>query len=103
MPTIKLGKNSNNIRDKNTIKTLYQKVYQNSRWKRLRAAKFANNPLCEDCLLKGIIKQTEEIHHIIPFDVEDNIEKLESLAYNYDNLISLCIECHKLRHLKLKA
>ena len=100
MPTINLGRKTRKV----TInKTLYQSVYQSKRWKRLRAEKFKNNPVCELCERKGITKQTEEIHHIKPFEVGASPDELEALAYDYGNLISLCTECHHKEHQKLKA
>ena len=96
MPTIKLP--NKRKRTFNGInKGLYQKVYQDRRWKRLRAAKKRNNSLCEHCLARGIIKQMDEVHHIIPFDIND----YERLAFDYDNLVSLCVECHRAAHRKL--
>lgn len=96
MPTINLHKQKKRERSYN--KAAYQDVYNTPRWKRLRSVKVRNNPLCEECLRKGVVKQVEEVHHIVPFDI-DNFS--EELAYNYDNLISLCIECHKEAHKKL--
>lgn len=90
MPTINLGKPKH--RDRTINKVKYQNVYQSKAWRNLRALKFANNPLCELCLLKGKVTQTEEVHHIIPFDVNPD------LAYDYDNLMSLCSECHSKIH-----
>lgn len=96
MPTINLGRKK--PRERTYNKGAYQDVYNTPRWKGLRAEKVRNNPLCEECLRKGIVKQTEEVHHIIPIDI-DNLD--EDLAYGYDNLISLCIPCHKEAHRKL--
>ena len=96
MPTIKLPKSR---RQPTYNKAQYQKVYNTPRWKRLRAEKFAANPVCEVCAAKGIARLTEEIHHIVPFEIDNDL----SLAYDYDNLISLCVECHKKMHEQLKG
>lgn len=64
------------------------KIYNNRRWRKVRAFKFKSNPLCEQCLLKGRVTEAQLIHHIIPIDVDPN------LAYEYDNLMSLCHNCH---------
>ena len=100
MPTINLGINRNNRRDYTKTKSMFQKVYQSMKWRRLRATKLRNNPLCEDCLLENRVTPTQEIHHIIPFYVDNEINL--KLAYDYDNLVSLCIECHDKRHQKMK-
>jgi 5-methylcytosine-specific restriction protein A len=60
--------------------------------------KFRDNPVCEICDAKGITKQTEEIHHKIPFERGTTLAEIERLAFDYDNLISVCIDCHKELH-----
>lgn len=93
MPTIKLPK----TRRQPTInKATYQGVYNTPRWKKLRAAKIKANPVCERCAERGVTRVADEVHHIVPFDVD------MELAYDYDNLVSLCIDCHKEAHAKLK-
>jgi len=94
MPTINLGKSK--PRDRTIAKDKYQSIYQSKTWRRLRQAKFATNPLCEVCEAKGIVKQTDEIHHIVPFEID------MSLVYEWDNLLSVCIDCHKELHKHLK-
>ncbi len=96
-PTINLGKS--NKRKRTVNKQLYQGVYQDKRWSRVRAVKFSDNPLCEQCLLKGIVTITQEVHHIIPIDV---YHLDEELAFDIDNLMSLCNECHSKIHLELR-
>ena len=76
----------------------YQKVYNTRRWKDLRARKMADNPLCEECERKGKVIPAKEVHHLKPFEIDYDL----SLAYDYDNLISLCVECHKEAHEKLR-
>ncbi len=96
MPTIKLP-NKKRREYNGPNKALSQEVYQDKRWKRLRAAKKRNNSLCEHCLAKDIVKQMQEVHHIVPFDIND----YERLAFDYDNLVSLCVDCHREAHRKL--
>lgn len=96
MPTIKLPKSR---RQPTYNKAQYQKVYNTPHWKRLRAEKVSCNPVCEVCAAKGITRQVEEVHHIKPFEIDNDL----SLAYDYDNLISLCVECHKEAHEQLKG
>ena len=90
MPTINLGYKSKP--DLTYNKIMYQKVYQDRRWRKLRAYKFKTNPLCELCELEGKTTQADEIHHIIPFEVNPD------LAFDYDNLISVCVAHHKYLH-----
>jgi 5-methylcytosine-specific restriction enzyme A len=67
-----------------------QLFYRSTEWRKLRAIKVAENPLCEECLKKGILTPTKEVHHIK--DISD-IPTLEN-ALNYNNLMSLCKPCH---------
>ena len=70
-----------------------QKVYQSTKWKKLREAKLMANPLCEVCLANGIIKPAIDVHHIDSFMNYTGSKRLQ-LAYDYCNLQSLCKECH---------
>lgn len=99
MPTINLPRQKK--RDITVSKRSYQKIYQDSAWFRLRRRKLKNNPLCEICETNGKVVQTQEVHHIIPFDYGIDEEDKKRLAFDYDNLMSLCIECHKSEHKKL--
>lgn len=77
---------------------LAAKIYNTPAWKNVRKAKLQANPICEMCLDKGIIKPTEEIHHIKPIlSGKDELEMYE-LAYDFTNLISLCKSCHHQVH-----
>lgn len=57
-------------------------------WQAVRDQKAAQDPLCERCLKRGIIKPLDQVHHIIPIDERPD------LRLNMDNLKSLCRECH---------
>ncbi len=75
-------------------------IYNSERWRKLRAWKFANNPLCEKCQEQGVITPAEDIHHIVSFMSTDDKYQRAFLAYDYDNLLSLCKPCHQLIHNK---
>ena len=55
-------------------------------WQRLRKVFLLENPLCENCKAKGIIKPATEVHH------KTNIK--DGGVNDYDNLQSLCKPCH---------
>lgn len=59
------------------------------------------NPLCEVCLQKGKITPATQIHHIDSFMKYEGNERLEK-AYDFDNLQSLCQECHNAEHNPIK-
>lgn len=97
MPTINKPRKKSNYK-KRGRNIDAAKIYNTPNWKNLRKAKLQANPVCELCLEKGIVKPTEEIHHIKPIlSGIDEIEMME-LAFDYDNLISLCKECHHKIH-----
>jgi len=100
MPTINL-KQKGIDKPRTLAKALFQGIYQDRRWKALRELKCQNNPVCEECIKKGIYKQVEEVHHIIPWESGTTKEEQESLAFDYDNTKSLCIDCHKEAHREL--
>ena len=62
---------------------------------------FACNPLCELCLQENKTVPAEDIHHIISFMSTDDPQQRLFLAYDYDNLMSLCKQCHQKIHNKL--
>ena len=62
-------------------------VYDNPRWKKLRAIVKEDEPLCRYCLAKGLAVDTKDIDHILSIN---NGGK----AYDRDNLQGLCRPCH---------
>ena len=75
-----------------------QSYYNTSQWKKLRLAYFMEHPLCEYCLAEGKTVPTEEIHHIKPIlSVEDDLQR-KDLAFNPNNLVALCKDCHHKIH-----
>jgi 5-methylcytosine-specific restriction enzyme A len=93
MPSINLPQRKK--RDRTVNKQALQSYYQDRRWKKLRLYKFSQNPVCELCEERGLTAQTQEIHHIKPIDLQ---HPDESLIYDYDNLMSLCNDCHSRLH-----
>lgn len=102
MPTIYKPKKSQNKSENNYHDVERRKIYNTERWRRLRAWKFACNPLCEICLKDDKIVPAEDIHHIVSFMSTDDMAKRNFLAYDYDNLMSLCKQCHQKIHNKVK-
>jgi 5-methylcytosine-specific restriction protein A len=101
MPTIKLLKRKrDNVRT--TRKGKYQEIYQDKRWKKLFTWKKKAFPLCERCESKGKVVPMDEVHHKIPFALGKTPEEIEELAFNWDNMESLCSSCHEKRHKELK-
>jgi hypothetical protein len=57
------------------------------RWVLVREVYIREHPLCEDCLLLGLVVVTQMVHHIVA--IVDGGDK-----YDDDNLRSLCWICH---------
>ena len=74
------------------------KIYNTQRWRDLRTWKMTNDPLCEECSKNNKVTAVEDVHHIISFmSTNDPIER-SRLAFDYDNLMSICKECHAKKH-----
>jgi 5-methylcytosine-specific restriction protein A len=62
--------------------------YHTPRWRKLRKAFLAANPLCRECLGRGIVTRATEVHHKQPHKGD------ESLFWDSDNWDVLCKPCH---------
>ena len=63
-----------------------------AQWQRVRNIKANQDPLCEICLLKGLIVPLNVVHHIKP------IETHPGLRLVINNLMSLCTQHHEAEH-----
>jgi 5-methylcytosine-specific restriction protein A len=59
-------------------------------WLKLRQAKLATHPWCEECERSGKKRMAVEVDHIVPFDGIDDAKRLD-----WDNLQSMCKTCHE--------
>lgn len=59
-------------------------------WQKFREAYIAEHPLCMDCLDRGIIEPTTDVHHIRK--LRDGGERLDAA-----NCRALCHRCHAIR------
>lgn len=74
------------------------RCYNTLRWRKLREAKLQDSPLCEICLEKGKVTPATEVHHIHHVaDVGSFLEAMD-VAFDYNNLMSLCTQCHQDLH-----
>ena len=69
-------------------KTQFDRFYNSRNWQRVRAAYRRKHPLCEDCKDRGDTRPAVLVHHIIPL-------VLGGSARSWDNLRSLCNDCHE--------
>lgn len=61
--------------------------YSSARWRAIRKAQIQREPLCRDCLARGIVKAAEVADHIVPRRLGGSDEP--------DNLQSLCWTDHQ--------
>ncbi len=61
---------------------------QRAAWRRLSRAYRREHPFCEACREAGRFTPADQVHHKI-----DRADR-EDLAYDWDNLQSLCRSCH---------
>jgi len=82
--------------------SISQKIYNSKLWKKLRNAYIAEFPLCEECMKHGRVTPATEVHHKVEFLKGTTQVEIESLAYDWNNLMALCKECHLEKHGKKK-
>ena len=75
-----------------------RKIYDTSQWRKLRSAYLQQHPLCELCQREDKVVPAVDVHHIISFMSTNDHLKRKFIAYNPDNLMSLCKECHQKIH-----
>lgn len=80
----------------------YQKIYQDRRWKLIRQFMLREHPLCQECEKKNRVTPATQVHHVIPFDTGRNQKEVESLAFDLDNTMTVCDECHAAIHQNLR-
>lgn len=81
----------------------YNRLIQAKQWKILRKRKLTVDPLCEDCLHNGLIEPATEVHHVFPVENATSGTEMARLMYDYNNLRSLCHDCHQLEHVRLRS
>ena len=62
--------------------------YSTAQWRRMRIAYLSENPYCVFCERNDETKLADTVDHVIPISVNWD------LRFDWDNLRSLCKECH---------
>lgn len=89
----------------------YRRIITSKRWTELRGMKMLMNAIgnggyCEQCVKNYIAggprpRKATEVHHIVPIESATSRVEMEALAYDENNLIALCSECHHEAHRQL--
>lgn len=77
----------------------YQRLIHAGRWLRLRRDILNAHPLCADCEREGRVTAAAEVHHIAPVEDAYSYAEKRALMYDPSNLVPLCRECHRKRHM----
>lgn len=101
MPTINKGTKKKKYSVKNGKNAYIAHLYNSQKWVKLRNAHLMQYPLCQMCLDNNIITPCSEVHHVKPISTGRNEQEMQYLAYDANNLISLCTTCHKKIHKNL--
>ena len=89
----------------------YRAIITSRKWSELRGLKMLKNEIsnggfCEQCVKNYFLggprpRKATEVHHIVPIESAHTREEMEALAYDENNLIALCRECHHEAHRQL--
>ena len=82
-------------RNKSYSRPELAKLYNTTRWRKLRAYWVKHNPLCVICYKNNIINEVDVVDHIK--EISDG-----GAMYDVNNLQSLCDRCHRIKTNKSK-
>lgn len=69
-------------------------VKYNAEWKKLSKKILSERPKCELCKIRGIDKDSEEVHHIFKFAEQLEEDLAKELMLDENNCLALCKRCH---------
>lgn len=72
--------------------------YNTTTWRKLREAHIMLHPICQKCCKNP----AEEVHHITPILTGETDLEMQELAFDGNNLMSLCRDCHHKIHEELR-
>lgn len=99
MPTIQLlEKKKSNCKPQEGPNKWSSECYNTTMWRRLRKARLIEHPLCEKCLEEGRVTPAETVHHVIPISQAGSKLEAMDIAFDSNNLMSLCRKCHEEIH-----
>jgi len=78
------------------MRSVPKSFYNSQAWKGCRETYLQLHPLCEDCMMRGIYKPAEHVHHMT-WLTGDNYTDPE-ISLNHANLKAVCVDCHNREH-----
>lgn len=81
----------------------YKQAINTRQWQRLRLRVMERDEwMCADCRAKGLHTAASAVHHVVPAEGIKDRGRFLQLFYSAANLVSLCNECHRQRHIGLR-
>ncbi len=77
---------------------IYNSLMNRKEWRELRKRKLLESPYCEIHKERGMEVRATCIHHKKEVESATTYEEMRELCYDYNNLQSLCNECHHRLH-----
>ena len=77
----------------------YNRIIHGKEWRRISKLYKAAHPLCEEC---GKWQATA-VHHRRPLETAADFDEMLALAYDWQNLESVCKDCHSRLHNELDS
>lgn len=81
----------------------YIKLMNSKEWRQLRAAKLSKDPYCEECLKHGEHRFASVVHHRVEVESGLTPADCKRLAFDINNLESVCPQCHREIHRNRKT
>lgn len=72
----------------------YNRIIHSKEWRRISRLYRAAHPLCEECQLWP----ATAVHHVRPLETAADYDEMLALAYDWQNLRSVCKACHDRLH-----
>lgn len=69
-----------------------------ARWRHLRNEVISEQPVCQECQKRGIVKASTCVHHLVPIESQKSERAAIETAFRRSNLVALCFDCHKNIH-----
>lgn len=82
----------------NNHRAFIEKIYNSRRWRAMREMKLRETPLCEICEKDGRITPATQVHHQHEISLGLTENDMLEIAFDYNNLQSLCERCHMRLH-----